>query len=329
MIGIIGGTGFIGLNLSWHLQKEGLTCRTFSRNGLLLSPNSIYYPRLSKVEHVQGDFRQEKAVNEFVAQSRWVVLLVSHLLPSSSAEEIKTITSWFTKAFGQLLESCLTHKIDKIVFVSSGGTIYGENNQRIPVKENHPLNAQSAYGSFCALLEQIVETFHHERGLGFTILRVGNPYGPLKRPNTDQGLIDHFIRAARTKRSFSIFGDGSEVRDYIYVDDVSESISRVLLSPAHNDTFNVGTGIGHTTYEVIDLVRKQFSLPQVPTVFRNRRLGEVRCSLLDMQKFERLYQFRCNTSLEEGLRRYAELEVTSSSSKYLLDQPRKIVSASI
>ena len=239
------------------------------------------------------------------------------------------MTSWFVAAFGQLLESCLTHNVDKIIFVSSGGTIYGENYRRAPVKEDYPLNAQSAYGSFCALLEQVVQAFYHEHGLGFTILRVGNPYGPLKRPDTNQGLIDHLIRAAREKRPFTIFGDGSEVRDYIYIDDISESISRVVQSPAHNNIFNVGTGVGHTTYEVIDLVRKQFSLPEVPILLQNRRLGEVKCSLLDMEKFERLYQFRCNTSLEEGLRRYVELEATPSSSPYLLGQPQRIVSASI
>src|SRR3954468_15853373 len=152
MTGIIGGTGFIGLNLAFHLLKEKRPCRTFSRNGLLLHPDSIYYPLLSGTEHVRGNFNDEAAVDRFVRSCRSVVLLVSHLLPSSSPEEIKTITPWFTAAFGQLLESCIAHRIEQIVFVSSGGTIYGENHTGNPVRESYPLNAQSAYGSFSALL---------------------------------------------------------------------------------------------------------------------------------------------------------------------------------
>jgi len=308
VIGVVGGTGFIGLNLVWHLQKAGVHCRTFSRHGLLLNPGSIKYAQLSKIEHVRGDFSDKTAVDEFVRPCRCVILLVSHLLPSSSAEEIRTVAPWFTAAFGQLLLSCLRHKIEQIIFISSGGTIYGENYTGLPVKEDHPLNAQNAYGSFCALLEQLIHSFHHQHGLSFTILRLGNPYGPLKRPNTNQGVIDHFIRSARARQPFTLFGDGTEVRDYIFIDDISESIARVVCSPAQNNTLNVGTGSGHTTQEVISLVKNQFDLPEVPILLQSRRLGDIGCSILNMEMFEKLYGIRCNTSLKEGLRKYADLE---------------------
>ena len=140
------------------------------------------------------------------------------------------------------------------------------------------------------------------------MLRVANPYGPLKRPDKNQGLIDHFIRSARRGEPFTIFGTGREIRDYVYVDDLSEAICRVLDSPGHNDTFNVGTGQGHATLNVLKLVRTHFRLPEVPIRFEDRRLGDVCCSLLDMTKFENSYGLRCATSLEEGLKRYAELE---------------------
>ena len=308
MIGIIGGTGFIGINLSWYLQKEKVPCRTFSRNGLLLDPKSIHSALLNEIENVRGDFRDKSAVQSFVQGCRSVVLLVSHLLPSSSTKEIKVTASWFTAAFGQLLELCRTHQVEQLVFVSSGGTIYGENTAATPVTEDYPLNAQSAYGTFCALLERMVHAFYHEHGLPFTILRVGNPYGPLKRPNKDQGLIDHYIHSARAGRAFTLFGDGNEVRDYIYIDDVSESMRRVLQSSAQNSVFNVGTGIGHSTHEVIRMVKDQFQLPEVQIILQGRRPGEVVCSLLNMDKFEKAYGMRCNTSLSDGLKEYALLE---------------------
>src|SRR5438552_1151207 len=115
VIGIIGGTGFLGLNLSWRFQSEAVPCRTFSRNGLLLHPSSVSYRDLSKVEHVRGDFRDRLAVNEFVKPCRRVVVLVSHLLPSSSPEEIETVISWFSVAFVQLLESCLGSQLEQFL----------------------------------------------------------------------------------------------------------------------------------------------------------------------------------------------------------------------
>jgi UDP-glucose 4-epimerase len=311
VIGIIGGTGFIGLNLSWHLQKEAVPCRTFSRNGLLLNPNSCFYPELSKVEHVKGDFRDRSAVSAFVKPCRKVVVLVSHLLPSSSPEEIEAVISWFSAAFVQLLESCLGSQVEQFLFVSSGGTIYGENPTRNPVTEDYPLNSQCAYGSFCAFLEQLIRNLNHQHGLPFTILRLGNPYGVLKRPNESQGIIDHYIRSAKAREPFTLFGDGSEVRDYIYIDDISRLLSRAVLSPAEDDTFNIGTGRGHTSNEVLNLIKHHFDLPEIPILSQSRRLVDIGCSLLSMEKFAQVYGMRCNTSLEEGLRKYAALEATA------------------
>jgi len=174
-----------------------------------------------------------------------------------------------------------------------------------PVAEDYPLNAQSAYGTFCALLERMMHAFYHEHGLPFTILRVGNPYGPLKRPNKDQGLIDHFIHSARAGRAFTLFGDGNEVRDYIYIDDVSKSMRRVLQSSAQNSVFNIGTGIGHSTHQVIRMVKNQFQLPEIQIVFQDRRPGDVKCSVLNMDKFDKAYGMRCKTSLIDGLKEYA------------------------
>ena len=308
MIGIVGGTGFIGLNLASHLQALARPCCTFSRHGLLLNETDAYFPRLNRIAHIQGDIRDASAVNEFVRSCRRLVLVVSHLLPGSSAEEMKTVTSWFTVAFSVALEACRANKVEHLVFVSSGGTIYGENHDCVPVREDHPLNAQSGYGSFCALLEQLIRTFYHQHRLPFTVLRVANPYGLLKRTDKKQGVIDHFIRSARLGAPFTVFGTGREVRDYVYIDDLSEAISRVLDSPARNDTFNVGTGQGHATLDVLEMVRSHFKLPHVPIRYEDRRLGDVECSILDMTKFAENYGVRCDTSLEEGIAKYAKAE---------------------
>jgi UDP-glucose 4-epimerase len=308
VIGIIGGTGFIGLNLSQYLQERGAPCRTFSRNGLLLSPGNLHYARLSGIEHIKGDFQDENAVTEFIQGCDSVVVLVSHLLPSSSPEEVSNVISWFGPAFDHLLAECRNADLNQIVFISSGGTVYGENLKQIPVAEDYPLNPQCGYGSFCAFLEQLIRSFHNQYSLPYTILRVGNPYGLLKRANKNQGIIDYYIRSARALRPFTVFGNGDEIRDYIYIDDISKVIAAVLAAPPSNSVFNVGTGRPHTSKEIISVVGRQFQLPEVPIFFEPRRLGDIGCSLLDMARFENVYGFRCNTTVEEGLAKYAQQE---------------------
>ena len=312
MIGIIGGTGFIGLNLSRHLQEIGLPCRTFSRHGLLLEPSNPYYEELSKIEHVRGDLADLAAVGKFLASCRTVVVLASHLLPASSGDEINLVISSFGPAFVELLETCRRAGVEQIIFISSGGTVYGENLSGKPVDEQHRLNPHCAYGSFCVFLEQLVGTFHNQHGLPYTILRLGNPYGLLKRANKNQGIIDHYIRSARAGRPFTIFGDGQEIRDYIYIDDISKVIAAVISSEPSNSVFNVGTGRPHASKEIIDAVTTQFQLPKIPILYQPRRLGDVRCSLLDMTKFEGTYGLRCDTTLKEGLKKYAEQEALAS-----------------
>ena len=170
------------------------------------------------------------------------------------------------------------------------------------------MNPHCAYGSFCAFLEQLTRTFHNQHGLPYTILRLGNPYGLLKRANSNQGIVDHYVRSARAKRPFTIFGDGNEIRDYIYVDDISAVITAVVQNPPSNNILNVGTGRPHTSKEIIQAVTRLFELPKVPILFQPRRLGDVRYSLLDMAKFEKTYGLRCSTTLKEGLKKYAEQE---------------------
>jgi len=268
---------------------------------------------LSQVEHICGDFRDASTADAFVKRCDSIMMVASHLLPSSSIREVEEVVSSFSPGFVHLLEACVNFGIRHFLFISSGGTIYGETGVKAPVGENHPPNSQCAYGSFCAFLEQLIRNTHNQHGLPFTILRVGNPYGLLKRPNANQGIIDHYIRSARAEQPFVLFGDGSETRDYIYMDDLAGMLAHVLAVPAKNDTFNVGTGSGHTSTEVITAVRRHFDLPEIPVIARPRRLGDIGYSVLKIEKFERAYGIRPTITLDEGLNAYREMERVSVS----------------
>jgi nucleoside-diphosphate-sugar epimerase len=149
----------------------------------------------------------------------------------------------------------------------------------LPVNEQHPLNPHCAYGSFCAFLELLTRTFHNQHGLPYTILRLGNLYGLLKRANNNQGIIDHYVRSARAKRSFTIFRDGNEIRDYIDVDDIFGRNYRGRAEPAFEQHIQCRYRAAPYFQGNNPGLTWQFELPKVPILFQPRPLGAfvVRC----------------------------------------------------
>jgi UDP-glucose 4-epimerase len=304
MIGLLGGTGFLGLNVAARLLEQGLPCAAFSRCGTIRRSAAKIRPLLGELACVGGDLASAADVKRFVADCEVVVFMVSHLLPSSSRAEVERCLAWFPAAFHRMLSACAGAGVRHLIVVSSGGTVYGENQDRVPFSEEHPLRPRSAYGALSALLEELTTTFHLQRALPYTVLRFGNVYGPFKRRNENQGLIDIVLRHSRSERPVTIFGDGDEVRDYVYVEEAASRLVEVARRPATNEIYNVGTGRGYTTREVVALTQEVFHLPPVRVVWKTRRPCDLPWVVLDCGKFARRFAERSGLSLRDGLERY-------------------------
>jgi UDP-glucose 4-epimerase len=143
----------------------------------------------------------------------------------------------------------------KIIHISSGGTVYGRTNHR-QTPETAPCAPISGYGLGNLMIEEALRFTGRTTGVAFAILRVSNPVGQFQTSNT-QGVVSIALRAAVRGHAFPLMGDGSQVRDYMDADDVADAIVTCVDDTVHRDrTWNVGSGVGRSVIEVLDLIER-------------------------------------------------------------------------
>jgi UDP-glucose 4-epimerase len=144
----------------------------------------------------------------------------------------------------------VTHKVRNIVFISSGGTVYG-NPVYLPIDEEHPTNPVVSYGITKLAIEKYLQIYERIHGIKAITLRVANPYGERQRIETAQGAVGTFLHRALTGNSIDIWGDGSVTRDYIHVSDVAAAFVQALHYTGKQRLFNVSSGVGISLNDLI------------------------------------------------------------------------------
>lgn len=199
-----------------------------------------------------------------------------------------------------LLELCVKYKVGKVIFPSSGGAVYGEL-VKIPADESHPIKPISPYGITKFAVEKYLYYYHVTYGLKFTVLRYGNVYGPRQDPMGDAGVISIFIGKLKQAQAPFIFGDGEQLRDYVFVGDIVE-VNRLALKKGDNEVFNIGTGFGGS----VNLLFKE--LAEIlkflhPPLYQPPRPGEIYTTYLDAKKAKNILGWEAKVSIKEGLKR--------------------------
>lgn len=237
---VFGGGGFIGSSVVERLLGDGYHLRIFEH------PRVKPYREFSsseRVEWVAGDMLSARDVAGALAGMDAVLHLVSFTLPGNSNEDILYDIRTNLVAAVQLLDAMRTHGVRRIVFISSGGTVYGIP-KRLPVDEDHPTDPLVSYGITKLTVEKYLLLYRHLHGIEPVILRVSNAYGPRQRPETAQGAAMIFLDRALRRLPVQIWGDGSVVRDYIYVEDVADAFARALMYQGVGGVFNISSGVG-------------------------------------------------------------------------------------
>lgn len=189
--------------------------------------------------------------------------------------------------------------VRKVVFASSGGTVYGEP-EALPVTEDAPLRPASPYGAAKVAGEAYVAAFGRLYGFAWTSLALGNVYGPRQDPHGEAGVVAIFGRALLAGRPTLVFGDGTTSRDYVHVDDVVEAFVACLDGRTDGERFNVGTGRSTTVRELHELVAKACGAPDAPE-HREPRLGELQHIALDSSRLTAATGWAPRVPLEQGL----------------------------
>ncbi len=293
---VIGGNGFIGTALVDRLVERGIEVRVFDRY-----PSRFKEP-VAGVEYMIGDFANLGEVHQAVSGVAWVFHLAYTTLPETSNEDpVYDVRSNVIDTI-QLLQECCENEVDKLVFVSSGGTVYGVP-QCVPIKENHPTNPICSYGITKLTIEKYLALFHHLKHLEYSVARIANPYGERQNPNAKQGAIGVFLGRIARSQPITIYGDGSVVRDFLYIDDAAEALiacADYVAAPDGPRLFNIGSGVGYSLNEIVDTIKKVVDV-DVKVNHIPARQVDVPSNVLDIDLARTALKWEPKVDLETGI----------------------------
>jgi UDP-glucose 4-epimerase len=294
---IYGGGGFIGSHLADALVEKGHNVTIFDK--LNFSRNNISHLG-KKVKVIEGDFNNEIDIKNSLKNIDYVFHLVSSTLPASSNTNPIYDAETNLVSSLRLLEECAANKIEKIIFVSSGGTVYGDP-QYLPVNENHPRHPIVSYAIIKNTIEDYLFMFNKLHGLEYTVFRLANPYGERQNPLVAQGAIAVFLHKIIHNQQIEIWGDGSVIRDYIYIKDAVEAISKAIDVDNKLKIFNVGSGKGYSLKQLLNFMKK-FSGKKIKVKYEEGRVIDVPVNILDISLIKKVYNWKPQTSIETGIK---------------------------
>jgi UDP-glucose 4-epimerase len=251
-ITVFGGGGFIGSTIVDRLLRDKHELCVFERSRV--DP----YRQFDNDENVRwltGDLGSMHDVTEAINGSEVVVHLVSTTLPKSSNDDPIYDVQSNVVATLQMLNAAVARNVKKIVFISSGGTVYGDP-VRLPIDEQHPTNPKVSYGITKLAIEKYLLLYQHQYGIKANILRVANPYGERQRVQTAQGAIAAFLDKALRNQVLEIWGDGNVTRDYLYIADVADAFASAVHYDGSESVFNISSGKGTSLNEIIGKIER-------------------------------------------------------------------------
>nr|WP_245365593.1 NAD-dependent epimerase/dehydratase family protein [Neorhizobium galegae] len=305
---VLGGSGFIGSHLVDELLKRGLQVRCFDRPHV--KPVSALHLGNANFELCEGDFVSEADIARALDGCDICFHLVSTTLPqSSNADPVFDVESNVMGSV-RLLHQAVKHGLKKIVFVSSGGTVYGIPKE-VPIRETHPTDPLSSYGITKLAIEKYLHLHKVLHGLDYTILRLANPYGERQRINASQGAVAVFLGKVLRGETVEIWGDGSVVRDYIHIADVVDALVTAAGFSGNEHIFNIGSGRGHSLNELLDAIEAATGRKAERRYLPGRPF-DVPTSVLCIERARQALGWSPKVGFEEGLRRFSDWLGTSA-----------------
>lgn len=291
---ILGGNGFIGSNLIKYLgEKSDYSLTSFDRE----------YPvnKINNVKYIKGEFSNDKELLDAVREQDIIIHLISTTNPGKSMIDPY---SGYTVDVSQIIKilEAIKGTNSKIIFASSGGTVYGEPNE-CPIKEDHELNPICHYGIIKVTIEKIINMYNSIYGMNNKIMRISNPYGPGQDYTKGVGLIDAVIKKALNNETVTIWGDGNNIRDYIYIDDLCEAVKLICEYSGSETIFNIGSGEGNSINEIVSIVKKILN-KDIKIEYTKARENDIKHVYLDITKLTKTTNFKIENNIYNGIKKY-------------------------
>lgn len=292
---VTGGAGFIGSNVVDAFIAAGhevaIVDNLTTGKKENLNPKAFFYNldiRDNRLIEAVAEFAPD-IINHHAAQID-VRKSLSEPIYNAEVNEIGSLN---------LLEAAVKCKVGKIIFASTGGAIYGEVDEKDGADENHPQEPISPYAITKRTVEMYLHAYHVNFGLNYTVLRYGNVYGPRQDPLGEAGVIAIFCGKMLEGQVPTIYGDGKQLRDYVYVGDVAQA-SLLALNKGVNQIFNVGTGKGTSVNELFAILKQILGFkPEV--AYAPSRAGELFRSVLNVGKIRKEFGWEPRSDIKKGL----------------------------
>jgi UDP-glucose 4-epimerase len=296
---ILGGGGFIGSHVADMLLKRGYRVTIFGKRN---SKKTNLAHILDRVKIIEGDFNNDVDVRQSLDRIDYVFHLISGTLPATSNDnpiydiEINLVNTI------RLLNASVERGVKKIIFVSSGGTVYGTPTH-IPISEQHPTHPISSYGVVKKAIEDYLFMYHTLYGLDYTVLRLSNPYGERQNIFGVQGAVAVFLRKALNGEPIEIWGDGNTVRDYVYIGDVAEAFVNALETTTAEKIFNIGSGDGRSLNDIINLISTIHGR-RIEVKYLPPRRVDIPVNILDISLARTHLNWQPTTPFQDGVKRF-------------------------
>ncbi len=294
---IFGGGGFIGSNLAEALVSKGYNVTVFDK---------LYFNKfnlknfIKEIQIIEGDFFNLQDIKKSLIGQDIVIHLVSSTVPeSSNLNPVYDIETNLISSVN-LFNECINNNISKLIFISSGGTVYGIP-KKIPIREDfygHPL---CSYGIVKKTIEDYLFMFNKLYGLNFFIFRLSNPYGIKQNPRVSQGVIPVFLYKTLRKEKIEVWGDGSIVRDFIYIKDAVNCIVKSLNKDSPDKIFNLGSGVGHSINNILKVISEVTKMKPDVVYLPSRKI-DVPVNILDSSLASKTFNWKPKTTLKEGIK---------------------------
>lgn len=296
MIAIFGANGFIGKHVTHLFAESGFDVTAVAREG---SPAVEH----RNVRYLQGDLRALSAMRQALEGIQTVVQLMGTSTPAQGNTRSTQHINNDVIPHVDFLNECVAAGVKRIVFASSGGTVYGPASHVALTPESAPTNPISSHGVTKLMVEHFIKLHGHLDGLEYVILRIANPYGPGQVFKNGQGLIPALMERYERKLPVTIYGDGRASRDYVYIGDVARAFqAAVEAQGSPNLVLNVGSGIRRTVLEVVRAIEQAagitFKIEHAPA-----RQADVSSIALETSRIHEELDWRPYIDFPTGLRR--------------------------
>lgn len=298
-VAVIGGNGFIGKNLSAYLSSKGY-------NVVIVDHSSPKTPSSPNLQYFSADIHHTRELWEKIADVEYVIWLVHASVPSTEDDSLADDFLLNIAPIVKFLEKAgNSYQLKKFIYLSSGGTVYGDSLERNPFKEEHPQQPISNYGLSKSVAEKYINYLTRGKSFETVILRPSNVYGPFQNLIKPQGIIGFGFKAIKNNLALDLYDGGKVIRDFIYVDDLSDAVEKCLIAPIEagsSTAYNLGS---NEAVSIINILENIQSIAGKKLIINHQSSRNFDCqySVLDSQKFTEKYNWKKTTDLYYGLRK--------------------------